>query len=308
MTIQPPLWAPNTSVPAFSDRALIGALFRLGGVVSYGDLKVSQRAAGGPNFSVDVAVGIAIVDGTGITNQGHYVCWSDSVVNKVVNAAPGAGTSRIDRIVAQVFDTDAVGGGSSTWDIIYVAGTPGASPSPPAIPASALPLARITVLDTSTSVTDAMITNDRVPARVGGPGAGGIIRQQDLIVSESSAHSTSGLTDMVLNDVPVVIGHSYAIHLHSLGSLSADTGTWRLLLRLNGSDIGCLDVVRNPSVAAVSMLADGTVWWKAPATQATDDFTVYAELQSGSTNLQLTASSTLHRTLTVADHGILAIP
>jgi hypothetical protein len=163
MTMQPPLWAGGATYPAAADRGLLSALFANAGVVTLAtDLKVTQRGAGA-NMSVDVAAGSALIDGTDAAGQGRYFCQSTSTVNKVVNAAPGAGTSRIDRIYARIADADILGG-SSSWDVFYIAGTAAASPSPPALPSSSIPLAQFTVLSSTTSITSGMITDQRTLA------------------------------------------------------------------------------------------------------------------------------------------------
>jgi hypothetical protein len=117
-------------------------------------------------MSVDIAIGGAIVQGDHVAGQGRYMCASDAVVNVAVTAAPGVGNSRIDRIVLVAHDAEAVGSGTTATRVDYVVGTPGASPSPPAIPSSALPLARITVPSGKLSIVDGDITDDRVPAQV----------------------------------------------------------------------------------------------------------------------------------------------
>lgn len=63
-----------------------------------------------------------------------------------------ASTSRIDRIVLD----------QRTGVFTVVAGTPGASPVAPAIPAGKLPCAQVLLQSTSTVITNAMITDERV--------------------------------------------------------------------------------------------------------------------------------------------------
>jgi hypothetical protein len=168
MTLHPPQWSTAVSFTALGDRQLIASLWKSGGVVDHvgGHLKASQRAAGA-NMSVDIAVGGAIIYGTDVAAQACIHARSDAVVNVPVNAAPGAGTSRIDRIYARWLDADVLGG-SSSWLIGYVAGVAAASPSAPVLPASAIPITQFTVLNTTTSITTGMLTDQRLQAaRVG---------------------------------------------------------------------------------------------------------------------------------------------
>jgi hypothetical protein len=50
---------------------------------------------------------------------------------------------------------------------------------------------------------------------------------------------------------------------------------------------------------------DGTVYWVAPTTQATDDIRIAGLEQSGSSSLVLTASATLPRYLTIIGLGVI---
>jgi hypothetical protein len=162
--LHPPLWSANVSVPAAGDRRLITRMFRATGVIdkAAGHLAVTQRATGA-NMSVDVAVGACVIPGTDVANQGSVFCDSDAVVNVAVNAAPGAGTSRIDRIYAKWNDADVLGG-TSSWTISYAAGTAAGSPSAPALPASSIPLAQFTIVSGETTIETGQITDQRTQA------------------------------------------------------------------------------------------------------------------------------------------------
>jgi hypothetical protein len=193
MTLAPPLWAGAATYVADTDRELINSVFRSTGVVDLpgGHLKVSQRAAGA-NMSVDVAAGTGIIEGTDAAGQGRFLCASDAVVNKVVNAAPGAGTSRIDRIYARVFDADVLGG-TSSWEIGYIAGTAAASPTAPALPTSSIPLAQFTVLNTTTSITSAMCVDQRTEAAVGrGPEVRQVEDNNNVLFTNTSFFAATG--------------------------------------------------------------------------------------------------------------------
>ena len=168
MTLKAPLWEQNDTYSATQDRQLIDALWSAG-VVGVSDLIVSQRGAGA-NMSVDVAAGSAVVAGTDTTGQGKYLCKSDAVVNVSLATAPSTGQTRIDLIIAQVRDSDAIGGANNDWQIVAVTGTAATTGTQvaPATPASSLVLAQITVGPVVTTIVNANITDERLGVVVAG--------------------------------------------------------------------------------------------------------------------------------------------
>ncbi|MGH9204644.1 MAG: hypothetical protein ACRD2A_25730, partial [Vicinamibacterales bacterium] len=77
---------------------------------------------------------------------------------------------------------------------------------------------------------------------------------------------------------------------------------WDLVLRVNGTTVGRLAICES----AVAGTADGTVHWKAPATLATDDFTVFAdEITASAGAFTLFADAIIPRTLTITDIGVI---
>lgn len=60
-------------------------------------------------------------------------------------ARPGVGLSRVDLLVARIYDVDVLGSGAREIKIEHVPGTPSASPSTPATPALSLVLATLNV-------------------------------------------------------------------------------------------------------------------------------------------------------------------
>jgi hypothetical protein len=138
------------------------------GVVSAGDLAVTQN--GTPNMSVNVAAGRAFIRGTETAslNQGVYSFFNDGAVNLAVAAADPTNPRR-DLVIAQVRDSN-YSGGVNDARLTVVTGTPAASPSDPTPPANALVLARIAVAAGATSVVTANITDLRTRAT----GLGGV--------------------------------------------------------------------------------------------------------------------------------------
>lgn len=127
----------------------------------------------------------------------------------------------------------------------------------------------------------------------------GIVAQQKLTASGAGI-SADGLTDFVLNNVSVVQNHVYAIHLHSQAQLDT-TGLWNIGLRVNGVATDHFFTVGQFGTASSTF--DSTVYWLAPTTQATDDFTVFADEISGTSTLTFTASATQTRSLTIIGLG-----
>ena len=166
MTIETPLWMQGIAgVPGFParlDRLLIAWMFDEG-VMDLSCLKVTQRAAGA-NFTVDVSVGEAVVQGDDQPDQGNYLVHCTVFeTGIVIGAAPGS-NSRIDLVGLRINDPNAGGNSGSTATIVVTAGAVAASPVPPATPASTLPLAHVTVASGQPSVQDANIADVRVKA------------------------------------------------------------------------------------------------------------------------------------------------
>ncbi len=156
---------PAITYHAQDFRNIVAALSPVEGMVLSSDLAVTQRAAGA-NLSVDVAPGKALIKGDSIANQGTYICHSDTTYNVALIAA-NATNPRIDIIVARVRDKQADGGSTYGWTIEAIAGVPAASPSAPAVPASAVKLADVRVNANATSVLAANITDRRTLSGVG---------------------------------------------------------------------------------------------------------------------------------------------
>lgn len=104
-------------------------------------------------MSVLVHPGTSIITRTG---QGPYLC-PNSAVRTVPLDAADVTNPRIDLIVHQVTDT-AIGDGSSQAVVRAITGTPAGSPTVPATPTGAIPLARVAVAANATQVVSANIT------------------------------------------------------------------------------------------------------------------------------------------------------
>lgn len=159
---------------AENDRLFIEAIFGAhgadsGGVVRDTDLAVT--ANGTPNYTINVAAGHAILDGTQSVNQGHYHFYNDGTVNLGPITTPDGTNPRKDVIVAKVNDnTDYGGGGGDAFSLAIVTGTPTVgltqnnTTGTPTLPDNCLPLARIWVPAGLASIQTANITDLRTRA------------------------------------------------------------------------------------------------------------------------------------------------
>lgn len=159
MAAEKPFVNQALTYPAVNWRRFFAELFAEG---VFGGLVVSQRAAG-PNFTVDVSAGRAVITGDNTANQGVYFCQTLAVENVVVTAAPGA-NSRIDRVIMRVNDPSAGGAAGNNCVIEVLAGVVSTTPVAPALPATAISLATILVAAGTPSITNALITDARVLA------------------------------------------------------------------------------------------------------------------------------------------------
>lgn len=158
-------WLQNVDYPARIDRVLYDNLWEQGVI---GASSFAVTALGTPAMAVDVAAGVAVITGTDQSFQGKYLARSESVTTGVtIAAAPGSGT-RYDIVVVQVRDTNAGGPAGDDARIYVVQGTASATPVDPTLPTSSIPLARVRVPSGTGSITNALIDNLRVEARVVG--------------------------------------------------------------------------------------------------------------------------------------------
>lgn len=109
--------------------------------------------------------------------------------------------------------------------------------------------------------------------------------------SANGPHSADATTDMAANNVSVIAGHLYEIKVNGLAALSALTGAWQINCHLNGSYLGTFTRITNEIAGATRDPINGSVFWEAPSTQATDDFTVEADLRTGTATITLVGGS-----------------
>jgi hypothetical protein len=142
------------------------------GVLEATGQKVTQRASGGANMSVDVAAGACWVKGDTSVRQGLYHVYNDAVLNLTIGAN-ASGSPRLDQIICRVNDTIDGGAGTDTGSIEVLAGTAtgGATldnrSGAAALPSTAVRLADVLVASGAASITNTNI-RDRRPWAAGG--------------------------------------------------------------------------------------------------------------------------------------------
>ncbi len=149
---EPPLWMQLTAYPARIDRALADATLATEGRL-WG-LAVTQRGAGA-NLSVDVSGGAAAIIGDDQVFQGKYVAVSRGTTNVPTQPPPtSASQKRLDLLVMAIVDTQAGAAGATSQGVLrWVMGTATTgSPSAPALPSSAIELARVLLNYGDTSI------------------------------------------------------------------------------------------------------------------------------------------------------------
>lgn len=160
----PPSWLQNGSHPAENDRlTTTGAIWKSKGIADYGSFRVSQ--SGTPAMTVSVAAGHALVQGTQTASQGLYIIYNDAATTVAISTASPT-LPRIDRICLTV--QDSFYGGTANNQVILqtIAGTPNASPVPPAEPANSLTLALVAVAANTTAIVNGNITDTRITAQL----------------------------------------------------------------------------------------------------------------------------------------------
>lgn len=193
--VTPPLFQTIDSVYQGSDLGLPYRDILSEGVVTAGDLLVSQRGLGA-NLSVDVAAGVVWVRGDDSQIQPTYRCYNNGTVNLAIDP-PHASLGRIDRVVAEVRDA-AFSGVSTDWRIRVITGTASGSPAAPAEPSDAHTLALVTVGASVGSILNANISDARKLAVVGlGPPAAKVYRNASL------THTSTGSYQSISWDVEV---------------------------------------------------------------------------------------------------------
>lgn len=151
----------NGVYPARYDRQFIGSLAGWRERVFTNDagvpgLVVSQN--GGGDFSVNISIGSAVIQGDDQPNQGMYLAMIDAVENLAVPSSPG-GDPRIDLVCMRINDPQAGGPAGDNASFVVVQGTAAPAPVAPAVTGSAIPLAALARTSSESAILTAAITD-----------------------------------------------------------------------------------------------------------------------------------------------------
>lgn len=134
----------------------------------------------------------------------------------------------------------------------------------------------------------------------------GIVGYQKL-TTPSATFNADGYSDFVVNNVPVVQGHTYAVHLKSAveySTIDVDAH-FKLQLRVNGVAVDEMWEFKTAALGVNAIPLDATVYWVAPATLSTDDFTVYVDEVVAGATVKFYAGATQGRYFTISSLGVL---
>lgn len=140
------------------------------GVVGGGDLKVTQRASGGANMSVDIAEGAGFVKGDLTARQGLYHVYNDAAVNIAIGSNT-SGNPRLDQIILRVLDSQDGLAGADLAQLEVLPGTATAGATldnrngAAALPMTAMRIADVLVVSGASSIVNAVIRDRRPWAR-----------------------------------------------------------------------------------------------------------------------------------------------
>ena len=157
------------SLSAAADRLVNTILVRAGVVdVAGGSFAVAQNLGADMNVKVGsgTAYDRAVVEGAS-AGQGTFVVEHQNASQVLPIAASDPTNDRIDIVVLRVYDDTFDSSGNEYADLEVIQGTPAASPSPPAVPSSAVKLAEVLVGNGVTQIVNGDITDTRyeAPAR-----------------------------------------------------------------------------------------------------------------------------------------------
>lgn len=136
------------------------------GVVDGPNMKVTQRAAGGANMSVDIAEGAAFVKGDLTSRQGLYHVYNDALSNIAIGLN-SSGNPRVDQIICRVLDSQdgLAGADMAQFEVLPGTATAGANLTnrngAATLPLTAMRVADVLVASGASSITNASIRDRR---------------------------------------------------------------------------------------------------------------------------------------------------
>lgn len=160
--INPPAWQQYGSYTAKMDRQVLGGFIGTAGVTTSTAYQIIQTTPA-PSMDVTVRAGSAYVQGTEQASQGMYHVFNEEDFNINIKVANAINT-RIDLVYIRVYDSE-YSGTQNMAAVEVLEGVPSSSPVVPALPASSIPLAQITVPANATAIVTANIVNARPVAK-----------------------------------------------------------------------------------------------------------------------------------------------
>lgn len=167
----------------------------------------APHAQSTPNMTVRVDAGV-IFNGTSIT---EVAAQSTGTITAPV------GNPRIDRVVID----------ATTGAVSVITGTPAGSPAAPALTANKLPVARVLLQTSSTTITNSMITDERVTASNSAAAVAQVFQGRLTLTSgtpvttaDVTAAETIYLTPFRGNKIALYDGVNW--RLHTLAEISGD--------------------------------------------------------------------------------------
>ncbi len=152
------------SLSAATDRLVNQILFVEGVVdVPGASLEVLQNL--GTDMNVKIGSGTAfdraVVAGD-LAGQGTFLPEHQNATQVLAVAASDPTLDRIDLVILKVYDDTFDSSGNNYADLEVITGTPDASPTPPALPSTSIPLAEILVQNAVTQIVNGDITDKRI--------------------------------------------------------------------------------------------------------------------------------------------------
>lgn len=263
MTVQTPPWAiQGQSHPAEDLRRFWE--FSHGptaGIVSAaGALKVTERA-GTPTAGIDVAEGIALIDGTTNTYQGFYTFDARGVTQLAVGVGD-ATNPRKDLVVARIRDNNYDGSGVYVADLAVIPGTPAASPAEPAVPANSLVLAMIDVPALDAVITNSQITDRRVASSVWTRPRGLLSLMSNTTTQSAIAAGPTTLTGTTTPSLTIPAGRRIKVFAQGQGRVQ--TAAARYTIEVQMDSAGDQRVFSNDVATGERFIWGGVTYW-APA-------------------------------------------
>jgi hypothetical protein len=190
------LWMQDLEYAARLDRVFADTIWTEG-ILGASSFEVTESSP--TALTVEVAPGVCIVEGDDQLFQGKYMVRLQTPQSLVIGAAPGSG-QRNDLVVIQVRDPNATGAAGDDVVLSVVAGTPSGSPVDPAVPDTALVLARVRVPAATGAITTALIDDLRGSADLEGQPVGTLsLRDGSVTDAKIDSVDASKMTTGTLN-------------------------------------------------------------------------------------------------------------